>query len=51
MTAVAAGLRALLLGGMAALLLSACTSEQVARSLWNWCRNAPNCTDNSRPQP
>ena len=48
---VAEGLRALPLGGMAALLLSACSSEQVARSFGNWCKNASNCTDNSRPQP
>ena len=51
MTALVTGLRALLLGGVAALLLSACSSEQVARSFGNWCKNASNCTDNSRPQP
>lgn len=46
-----AGLRSLLLGGIAALLLSACTSEQVSRSFGNWCKRADNCTDNSRTQP
>jgi hypothetical protein len=50
-TGMKAGLRAILLGGVAALLLSACSSEQVARSFGNWCKNASNCTDNSRPQP
>ncbi len=44
-------LRVLLVSGMAAMLLSACSSEQVARSFGNWCKRADNCTDNSRTQP
>ncbi|MBP2294201.1 hypothetical protein [Azospirillum rugosum] len=44
-------LRVVLAGGVAALLLSACSSEQVARSFGNWCKRADNCTDNSRTQP
>ena len=37
--------------GVAALPLSACSSEQVARSFGNWCKRADTCTDNSRTQP
>ncbi|MCW2236205.1 hypothetical protein [Azospirillum canadense] len=48
---MAAFLRVLLVTGMATILLSACSSEQVARSFGNWCKRADNCTDNTRTQP
>ena len=51
MTATTRALPRLIAFGMAALPLSACSSEQVAHSFGNWCKRTATCTDNSRTQP